>query len=219
MSCYGSIWGEVSCYGKVGDHVCLPTHRCPFSASPENRKGDSWRFQSQLWNDNNNLMFYNDDVFYEEESVTFFLVKVFTSVNLSGKKYGNAERMIAVTFIKLIVIMKMQFMKIIKMIHWWWLFNNHYCSSTLSRAALESQSDFLWWTPLQRFCRIVNFIRLWISIFWNRTHHSPMWKTLGPRTIITLLKNTLIVGDLYIKWLINVKISLKMKIRIYPWKY
>ena len=62
-------------------------------------------------------MFYNDDVFYEEESVTFFLVKVFTSVNLSGKKYGNAERMIAVTFIKLIVIMKMQFMKIIKMIH------------------------------------------------------------------------------------------------------
>ena len=43
-----------------------------------------------------------------------------------------------------------------------------------------------------------------------------MWKTLGPRTIITLLKNTLIVGDLYIKWLINVKISLKMKIRIYP---
>ena len=62
-------------------------------------------------------MFYNDDVFYEEESVTFFLVKVFTSVNLSGKKYGNAERMIAVTFIKLIVIMKMQFMKIIKIIH------------------------------------------------------------------------------------------------------
>ena len=63
------------------------------------------------------MMFYNDDDFYEEESVTFFLVKVFTSVNLSGKKYGNAERMIAVTFIKLIVIMKMQFMKIIKMIH------------------------------------------------------------------------------------------------------
>ena len=62
-------------------------------------------------------MFYNDDDFYEDESVTFFLVKVFTSVNLSGKKYGNAERMIAVTFIKLIVIMKMQFMKIIKMIH------------------------------------------------------------------------------------------------------
>ena len=44
-------------------------------------------------------MFYNDDDFYDEESVTFFLVKVFTSVNLSGKKYGNAERMIAVTFI------------------------------------------------------------------------------------------------------------------------
>ena len=66
------------------------------------------------------MMFYNDDDdddFYEDENVTFFLVKVFTSVNLSGKKYGNAERMIAVTFLKLNVIMKMQFMKIIKMIH------------------------------------------------------------------------------------------------------
>ena len=51
-------------------------------------------------------MFYNDDVFYEEESVTFFLVKVFTSVNLSGKKYGNAERMIAVTFIKMMMTMQ-----------------------------------------------------------------------------------------------------------------
>ena len=61
-------------------------------------------------------MFYNDDDFYEEESVTFFLVKVFTSVNLSGKKYGNAERMIAVTFITMMMMM-MQFMMMIIMIH------------------------------------------------------------------------------------------------------
>ena len=61
------------------------------------------------------MMFYNDDDFYEEESVTFFLVKVFTSVNLSGKKYGNAERMIAVTFITM--MMMMQFMIMIMMIH------------------------------------------------------------------------------------------------------
>ena len=61
-------------------------------------------------------MFYNDNNdFYEEESVTFFLVKVFTSVNLSGKKYGNAERMIAVTFITM--MMMMQFMIMIMMIH------------------------------------------------------------------------------------------------------
>ena len=89
------------------------------------------------------MMFYNDDDFYEEESVTFFLVKVFTSVNLSGKKYGNAERMIAVTFIMtmMTVMMMMVMMQLIIMIHD--IDDDDYCSSTLSRAALESQSDFL----------------------------------------------------------------------------
>ena len=61
------------------------------------------------------MMFYNDDDFYEEESVTFFLVKVFTSVNLSGKKYGNAERMIAVTFITMMMRMMMMQLIIIMM--------------------------------------------------------------------------------------------------------
>ena len=51
---------------------------------------------------------------------------------------------------------------------------------TFSITRLESQSDFLWWTPLIRnqgnYCP-------WLFIL--SIYHSPMWKTLGPLTIIT----------------------------------
>ena len=101
---------------------------------------------------------------------------------------------------------------------------------TLSRAALESQSDFLWWTPLDGYGLSLQKHRTCIEKYFanhNRkaensqnlgkewhfeqtkncllthfftTHHSPMWKTLGPLTIITYINVNMLLTSWYI-WL------------------
>ena len=99
-----SIFVAVSYYGTAYGPVCPPNHRYPFSASPDKRNDD---------NDDDD----DDDYWWwwvDDETVTFFLTKVFTSVNLSGKKYGNAERMMAVTFFK------DDYHRIHSFWWWWW---------------------------------------------------------------------------------------------------